>query len=62
MLVGVVSESGGERGVDGGKQAWQVSVAVSVQGRDSVSAGSGERVSVRVSVYTVMAMLTRRNR
>ena len=35
-----------------------MSVAVSVLRRDSVRADSGERASVRVSVYTVRAILT----
>ncbi len=51
-----VGGSGGERGVDGRKEALQVRVAVSVSGRGTVSAGS---VAVRVSVCTVRARLTR---
>ena len=50
-----VGGSGGERGVDGRKEALQVSVAVSVSGRSRVSAGS---VAVRVSMGTVRARLT----
>ena len=59
--MGVVGGGGGERGVDGRKWAWQVSVAVSVLGRGTVRAGSGVRVSVRVSVCTVRARPTRSN-
>ena len=53
--MGVFGGIGGERGVDGRKWAWQVSLAVSVSGRGTVTPGSDGRVSVMVSVCTTRA-------